>query len=318
MNQLEFAGRLHNVERRGLSWVLKQQQYFNPLDYSEILKVDLALKASAELALVCEHAYSDLEQEPLPEYQQLASYLWVDVFSQDALQDYLLTTEVGLLTFGLYASLRRCGFRDKQYERKLQALLDDGYVSAAERVATRDLDFLHSLQRLDLTCDRESPAQAYARCLAAKHPSLLPLTTDDAYAFTHAIFFVTDFGRAPCWLSGNDLAYLSTALPRLLEYYLRKGNWDLVAELLICLQAIGSAGVYAYTEGWRLLISAQEDDGSFPGPTDEQRGRLWAETEEHNDDDVEWRRFHDNYHTTLVTLLACRSARRLFGDALAP
>jgi hypothetical protein len=312
MNQSEFANRLRDLERRALSWVVEQRRYFNPLCYTEILKVDLALKASAELALVCDHAYSDRTQGSLREYQQLASYLWDDVFSGEALRDYLLTTEVGLLTFGFYASLRQCGYQDKQYERKLQALLNDGYLSAAERVATRDLDFLHSLQRLDLPCDRELQAQAYARCLVGKHPSLYPLTTDDAYAFTHAIFFVTDFGRASGCFSSTDLAYLKSALPRLLEYYLRKGNWDLVAELLICLQATGLARISAYNEGWGLLFSGQQEDGSFPGPTGDQHGRLWAEAEKRDDDaDVGWRRFHDNYHTTLVALMACRGARSL-------
>jgi hypothetical protein len=306
----EFTNRLRDLERGALSWIIERRQYFNPLCFTEILKVDLALKASAELALVCEHAYSNRKQKAPQEYQQLASYLWVEVFSKDTLQDHLLTTEVGLLTFGLYASLRQCGYQDEQYERKLQALLDDGYVSGAERIATRDLDFLHSLQKLDLVCERETLEQAYAKCLVAKHPSLYPLTTDDAYAFTHAIFFVTDFGREPFCLSNVDLAYLNAALPRLLEYYLRKRNWDLVAELLICLQATGLAGVSAYNAGWDLLLSAQEEDGSFPGPTGDQRRRLWAEVEGRNDDgDVAWRRFYSNYHTTLVSLMACRSAR---------
>lgn len=309
MSKGEFRDQLCHLEQRSLAWVVERQRYFNPLLYTENLKIDLALKASAELALVCADARADRASELPPQYQQLASYVWTEVFSADAVRDHLLTTELGLLTFGFYASLRHCGYRDERYERELQTLLDDGYVSAAERVPTRELDFLHSLQKLALLSDRNLPRQVYERCLIAKHPSLYPLTTDDVYALTHAIFFMTDFGRIPGWWSTADLEYLRGALPRLSEYYLRKGNWDVVAELLICLSATGLSEAPIYGQSLALLCAAQQEDGSIPGPTREQRGRQWAATTANDDDaNAEWRVFHDNYHTTLVALMAVRGA----------
>jgi hypothetical protein len=188
-----------------------------------------------------------------------------------------------LLTFNFYASLRECGFRDDDYERRLREFLKEGYVSAAERIATRDLDFIHSLQKLGLEYTGERAAEVYAKSLLAQHPSLYPLTTDDIYAITHVIFFVTDFGRIPGCFSQPDTDYLSTALPRLLRYCLQKGNWD--------------------------LLTVQEDDGSFAGPVGDQQGRAWAAAQvARHDTDQTWRSFHDNYHTTLVALIAARAA----------
>lgn len=312
MKQNELGDRIPDLEQRALSWIIERLPYFSPLAYTEILKIDLALKASAELALVCDHACSDRAQGPPGRYRDLASYLWSEVFCAPAVRDYLLTTELGLLTFGFYASLHQCGYEDKQYERQLENILKDGYVPAAERVPSRDLDFLHSLQRLGLLSDRDPFARAYDGCILAKHPSLYPLTIDDVYAITHAIFFVTDFGRVPGCFSSADVAYLRSAIPRLLQYYVRKNNWDLVAELLITLDATGLAGIPEYSEALGLLLATQEADGSFPGPVGDQRQRLWAQGKERDDDaDPEWRRFHDNYHTTLVTLIASRGAMRV-------
>src|SRR5438067_1879881 len=111
------------AERRALSWVVDRIHYFNPLQYGDMLKLDLAVKASAELALLCDYAHSNDTHFGRALYKDIASYLWFEVFCSSAMQDYLLTTEVGLLTFGFYASLRQCGYQDQRYERKLNLLL---------------------------------------------------------------------------------------------------------------------------------------------------------------------------------------------------
>jgi hypothetical protein len=265
--------KLGQLEKRALAWVLEHLTYFNPLRYSEMLKLDLGIKASAELALVCDYACTNPSPDTVYDYKRLASYLWSQVFCAPEVRDYLFTTELGLLTFNFYASLRECGFRDDEYECKLREFLKDGYVSAAERIATRDLDLIHSLQKLGLEYRHESVAEVYAKSLLAQYPPLYPLTTDDIYAITHVIFFVTDFGRVSGYFSPPDMDYLRMALPRLLRYCLRKGNWDLTAELMICLQAADLTDVPEYRRALELLVTVQEDDGSFAGPVGDQQGR---------------------------------------------
>jgi hypothetical protein len=311
MKDHALRARLDQVEARALSWLAQHLGYFNPLKYTEMLKLDLAIKASAELALLCDYALGQRAGREA-DYEQLASFLWSEVFCANEVRDYLLTAELGLLTFNFYASLRQCGYRDEDYERRLRALLDEGYVLASERIPTRDLDFIHSLQKLGFEYSREDASQTYAKSLLSRHPSLYPLTTDDIYAITHVIFFVTDFGRMPGGFSEGDVGYLSASLPRLLRYYLRKHNWDLVAELIICLQAVGLSRVPEYDHALGLLLSAQADDGSFPGPIGDEGGRLWGEAKEVAKSATDsWQRFHDNYHTTLVSIIAARAARTI-------
>ncbi len=309
MSSPDLRAGLNRMEKRALAWVTEHLPYFNPLRYTEMLKLDLAIKASAELALLCDCACTSASEDTAHGYQRLAAYLWSEVFRAPEIRDYLFTTELGLLTFNFYASLRGCGFRDDDHERKLREFLEDGYVSAAERIATRDLDFIHSLQKLGLESRGASAAEVYARSLLAQHPPLYPLTTDDIYAITHVIFFVSDFGRVSGCFSPADTDYLRTALPRLLQYCLRKGNWDLAGELMICLQAADLTAVPDYRQALELLLAAQEDDGSFAGPVGDQQGRAWAAAQvAHQNSDQTWRRFHDNYHTTLVALIAARAA----------
>lgn len=302
MKENNLHNRTQDMEHRALSWITERLHYFNPLGYTEILKLDLALKASAELALVCECGLSQHGEKSHKKYIDISSFIWCEVFCAPAVRDYLLSTELGLLTFGFYASLRRYGYQDVEFERRLHRLLREGYVSVAERIPTRDLDLLHSLTRLGLPWKGEPLDRIYSRCLLAGHPPIYPLTVDDVYAITHDIFFVTDFGRTPGCFSDSDLNYLADLLPKLLQFYLRKGNWDLVAELLICMTATDLDQLDVYCDGWGLLLNSQQPDGSFPGPKGDQAGRLWGDSGR-SDTDPEWLRFHDNYHTTLVSIL---------------
>jgi hypothetical protein len=78
---------------------------------------------------------------------------------------------------------------------------------------------------------------------------------------------------------------------------------------MICLQAVGLTDIPEYRRALELLVMTQEDDGSFTGPVGDQQGRAWAAAQEANRGaDPIWRRFHDNYHTTLVAIIAARGA----------
>ena len=107
----------------------------------------------------------------------------------------------------------------------------------------------------------------YATSLLASHPDLYRVSVLDAYAMTHVLFFLTDFGRAETHcLTDADKSYLRLALPRLTEYYVRRRDWDLSAEFLVCLKVAGLTDLPIYRDAWFLLLGSQNEDGSFPGP----------------------------------------------------
>lgn len=300
------------AEKKALDWVALHRDYFNPLTHTNVQRLKLAIKAAAELSLVCSLACTSSRSDvPRGAYSELASYIWHEVFKHEAMQEYLLSNTSGLPSYSLYVYLSQCGYEDAVYRRKLEALLEDGYIRAVESVPSMQLDLAHNLTLMGLLPDDISTADLYKMSFLAKHPSLYPLTTADAYTITHTIFFLTKFGRArsSCFSAGDE-AYFRVALPRLLEFYLRRGNWDLSAELLLTLRGLGLDQLPVYQQGWMLLLISQNEDGSFTGPdTEEMEG--FGEIDRGSDvDDVDeaWVSFRDNYHTTLAVLLALEAA----------
>ena len=187
-------------------------------------------------------------------------------------------------------------------------------MQAVEAPASAHMDFLYSLIVGDFSVDEAKLRldEVYRRSLLAQHPPLLPLAKSDAYAITHTLFFLTDFGRRSLRrFSDEDAGYLERALPRLLDFYLRRQNWDLSAELLIGMFVTDLWKLPAYRNGWNLLLSAQNTDGSFTGPDlEEVHGldptTLSATTSE---EDAGWTLFSENYHTTLAVLMALQTCR---------
>jgi hypothetical protein len=321
----DLGVRVHNAESRALNWVREHLHYFNPLLHANARRFNFALKAVAELSILCDVAISHSRDAATTEaYRNLASYLWSEVFCKAALQDHLLTGEVGLLTAGIYGSLRQCGYEDEEYRFRLSQLLQEGYISAVERLPHRELDYIYSLWRAGFPSSEKLIKDTYRRTLLAQHPRLYPLTTDDVYGITHVIFFVTGFGLIePSCFTVDDLNYFRFALPRLLQFYLRKGNWDLASELLITIQDTKVQAGPVYEDAWVVLSSSQLADGSYSASSS---GNNEEASEERNDDDddddndtngptefsssmPDWATFRDNYHTTLLMLTVSLALR---------
>jgi len=214
--------------------------------------------------------------------------------------------------FSLYASLRQCGFEDLTYRHQLEELIQDGYGIAVERFPFVKLNLVHSISTAGFSLGGLSAEAIYRDSLLAAHANPYFVTTHDAYSITHVLFFLTDFARVlPSCFSEADRAYFRSALPRLLEYYLRRQNWDLTSELIVSLKAAGADDSPTYYNAWLLLLASQNEDGSFSGPV----GDTLDPTGDFNETDPresgcsstvrEWNYFYENYHTTLVALLAC-------------
>ena len=282
------------VESGAVAWLERNLRRFDPLACSHADDANDALKAAAELALVCSLALeSDLAVTS--SYRSFAQYLWDEVFESEAIQEHLLLSAASVPAVDLYACLRDCGYEDETFRTRLRALLDEGSLLSTERTPTGELDLLSALATAGLSDRIPRTDSVYPRTLLAACPSLYRLTDADAYALTHALFFLTDFGRhrASC-IEPEVSLWCRTSLPRLLGFYLKRGNWDIAGELLIALASVGGACLPPCEEAWTLIFHAQNTDGSFPG------GDLSRAT---NTGD-ERQRFRADYHTTLVVLLA--------------
>ena len=287
------------VEARAQEWAARSFDHFHPLFHRNPKRSIFAIKAAAELALVCGIAATRETRAAGTSYAALAERLYREVFLDEGVQEYLLSNIAAVPTIGLYGSLRQCGYDDLRFRGRLQRLTESGYPAAVERTPASELDLIHSSRLAGFPCPLDA-GEVYARTLLRRRPPLQLLANDDVYGITHTVFFLTDFGREMPAVLRPDLDYLAEAVPRLLDFYLWKQNWDLAAELLLILKCAGLQAADSFAEGWALLLAAQNDDGSYDGPVDEEPQRA--------DEDTTWAQFRDRYHTTLAVLLAIASA----------
>ncbi|OUC99536.1 DUF6895 family protein [Streptomyces swartbergensis] len=166
-------------------------------------------------------------------------------------------------------------------------------------------------------------AVLYAQSLPGLGPDPLSLDDSETYAFTHALFYATDFGAHALPPGGSDAGSLLEAVRLLLGVNLTRSHLDLVAELLLCADLLRPAlprhrdatGDDPVARGWAALAGAQRPDGAVPGPVHrpEKMSELAGEK-------AEAYLFGTCYHTTLAAGLAAavRLGRRPGEGRVAP
>ncbi|MFG2209682.1 DUF6895 family protein [Streptomyces sp. NPDC048638] len=142
-------------------------------------------------------------------------------------------------------------------------------------------------------------ATLYRASLPAVRPDVLHLTGSEIYAWTHVLFYVTDFGARRPLLDPAELARLRETVRVLLAVHLARGSLDLVAELLLCAAALGYGPDTPVRDGWSALFRARRPDGAVPSPV-HRPGVLAGLT----GDKATAYLFGTCYHTTLATALA--------------
>lgn len=86
---------------------------------------------------------------------------------------------------------------------------------------------------------------------------------DDAYAFTHLVFYCTDFGFRRCRLPRRRPVILAEA-GSLLARYMDAEDYDLAGEILLTWPLVGSAWGPSAAFGFRLLASVEDQVGVLP------------------------------------------------------
>ncbi len=126
-------------------------------------------------------------------------------------------------------------------------------------------------------------------------PALNNLTENDAYAYTHCIFYLSDFGAQ----SVPDGAALIGTTRYLLAWALLRRQLDLAAELLMCLRYLTAADTAIERYGRRALAAGRV------GPA--VRGPHWsAEIAQRmpSSDRADIYLFRTSFHTTLTAAVA--------------
>ena len=201
-----------------------------------------------------------------------------------------------------HACLHQLGCRDDRFTDFALSLLQASAAHAEERVPYRLLD--SGWTRHLLLGDAELAHPALAVSPIGRGVDLIATPIEDAYAFSHALPYATDFGRIPLpdWADPHWLSEIADAL---ILKALAEDDLDLLGELLMAPALLRLDWSPVQWFGWQVLVTAWQQYGFLPGP-----GLPAAEPGESSQARIS-RVLGTVYHTTLVggllvaTLLRC-------------
>jgi hypothetical protein len=190
-----------------------------------------------------------------------------------------------------HACLQQLGCTDPAFDELARAALAASAAGASERVPYRLLDV--AWIRHLLLGDGELDHPALALSPIAQGVDLVGATTEDAYAFSHALPYATDFGRHPLpgWADTRWLAGIADAL---VLKALDEDDLDLLGELLMVPALLRRPWSPVQWFGWRVLCDTWRYYGFVPGPG------LPAATAVESTAQTRRRVLGTVYHTTLV------------------
>ena len=162
-----------------------------------------------------------------------------------------------------HGCLQQIGCEDARFDEVARAALGAVAAGANERVPYRLLDV--AWIRHLLIGDDELHHLAASLSPIGQGVDLVGTTVDDAYAFSHALPYATDFGRVPipAWA---DPVLLSGTADALILKALDEDDLDLLGELLMTPALVRAPWTSVQWFGWRVLCETWSEHGFVPGP----------------------------------------------------
>jgi Domain of unknown function (DUF6895) len=203
--------------------------------------------------------------------------------------------------------LAELGAPDETLDLVARAALQSSVRAANERVPYRMLDAAWTRHLAFGDAELDHPAILLSPL--GSGVDLVEATPSDAYAFTHALPYATDFGRLP--LSGGlDPHHLLLFAEALAAYALDDDDLDLVAEVLMAPAILRVGWTPTLRFAWEVLERVWGELGFVPGP-----GLPPAPANETRIQTVR-RVLGSVYHTTFAAGLCC--ATLIACDAIPP
>jgi hypothetical protein len=165
-----------------------------------------------------------------------------------------------------HVCLSRIGFPDPWVDHLLRASLSAEAAGSRERVPHRQLE-QEWLQRVwdpeasYLSRDPSLPRQS----ALARSIDLVPPNTDDVYAFTHALIYLTDLGERRGRLP-RSRSLIAAEAEALLAACLDAPDYDLAGEILLTWPLQGQRWSPAAALGFGILAAVEDRARVLPGP----------------------------------------------------
>ncbi|MFI0241150.1 DUF6895 family protein [Streptomyces sp. NPDC016845] len=285
----------HDVGSRALRWLHANREYGT---LSDIPDADLsadrgAYKALGETALAASLVLRSgaAGTTELALARELLTHCWEQTVNGSLLYERLLRNPLKTDPLETYAHFTRGGFRHAELDELLAHTVTLASTHAAEHVPNRRLGVANAVRVTGLDHGSGTPrwdALTRATWLGST-PEPWHIDWLTAYAVTHTVYHLTDWGRLPTGLPADLSGYLRDWLPAWTDVWAEAGHWDLMAELMIVEMCRTDPQVDP--EDWRRLAEVQHEDGMVP-----------RDNQPVGDDPAQ--RFEDHQHPTIVAVIA--------------
>ena len=294
-----------------LNWLTENLAYFNLPDDKGLIVEDAPYaiftpqhKSFAELVTACSlmnrHSFMRKRQE----YKVLLEHIEQEIERSNFTFSMFRRIRFFYLYLTVYSCLKTCGTKVDAMRVPLQKLLNEHFVDAEEYTPWHQIEMNYYAELGEFNHRFPTPDNAYRYTSAFLHPSPIHAVRKHGYDLTHALFYLSDFGRQ------NLDSLLKHRYRNTCEYTLlllglhtRKHGWDLVGELLMCCNFLQCSDSPLVNLAWQGLFQAQNPQGSVSDrpPEKHEEGEKSSENPDKVDD------FTLDHHPTLVALLSSMS-----------
>ncbi|MCC6454094.1 MAG: hypothetical protein IT328_04065 [Caldilineaceae bacterium] len=168
-------------------------------------------------------------------------------------------TQLGLA----HIILTRLDEPDEEFDVLLRRAMTMGQVDSVPRVPFRYMDIRWVRALLFNTRPDFTDLLPLSIITSCAHP--IYMTRSDAYALTHELMYITDFGDTPVPAS-LDLSRISDMIDAGLAWSTVSKDLDLIGELLFAATLLRQPWSSYSRFGWHLLVSVWDNLGFLPGP----------------------------------------------------
>jgi hypothetical protein len=297
----------HKLEVRasaGLDWLTGNIERFSPLGR---LDSNPDVKPFAELAILYERLWSvrngALAGLLRPHLRRWRRFL-VDHCEDRAFAELpRRLPSYGYAIMLPYLALRATGYRSSFHEESLRLSLGREFLFSVEVVPHRVLDREYFLWKSGVHSTEPAWSKLYANTVLAAAPDPLHVDKETAYAITHTLFYLSDWGRRIPAFEPTEAARVINLIDCLIVHYWRLKHWDLLGELLVNRRSMRTRNSRLEAGAAAAFISAWRREGYILGEGDEI-----GELKNAPPSETESIIFRECYHTTLVGVLYCTLA----------
>lgn len=264
-------------------------------------KDEIRLKKIVELLIICSAFKKKFNGIANNNIKSILSFV-TDIIEQISTSNPMIRHPDQYFTYlRIYYSLNECEvgspFLKGSADRVAQIILK----STDEQLPYKNIETHYLLNKVGLIKKPKLPLHLIKRTFFYNNPSPFFMSDKGVYHFTHEIFYLSDFGfiNIPRIYSNRKSFERKCTIFSLMQSYLYQKNWDLLAELLICCYCLRWFPYPLYEICWSNLLNSQLDDGTILGP--------YFDNKEYSIRKKKDKLYYTNrnYHTTLVTALAC-------------